>query len=478
MDIGQQSLKRASQIGLAALGILLAGAIIFFKERLFFADPSYIVFHIINGNIIAVQNNRYGSFITQIVPYIGLKLHLPLRALLIGYALSFNVFFLLVALIIVCRYKQSGLAVLMALYYFLFVSDSYFLLNDEVHQGTAWLFLFFAVIFYLGRKKANIFLLLVPFLLLSFLAVSSHFIVIISISFLWLYFIIEKKNWPFSKNNTILFSVLLAAVIAFKFLVSQSMPYENQNLKGALHFSAKDLLCVFSTPVIRIFLYRCLINYWIAVVLFIAGIIYMVRYRQLMLAAWTVISCLGYLVLMGLAYRSSDSSWGLFHVETEWTSLGIIIAAPFVFTVLPTLKPSQTTLLLSIIFIVRLSYIAGAIPTFTWRTEFKERVMARMRQKDISKLALYMDESFRPKCVLDWAFPNETLLESGLNGDKPQITFFLLNRDDKATIEAIKNPKGYFDIYSVMPTGELNSKYYSIDTVHPYQIMTYDEFFK
>jgi phosphate starvation-inducible membrane PsiE len=85
-----QGLIKCSKIALAALGILLILSVIFFKERVFFADASYVLFDILNYKKFAIQEHRYGSFITQIVPYLGAKLHLPIRALVFSYAVIFN----------------------------------------------------------------------------------------------------------------------------------------------------------------------------------------------------------------------------------------------------------------------------------------------------------------------------------------------------------------------------------------------------
>ena len=60
-----------------------------------FVNPSYISFFILNFRSLDIQVHRYGSFITQLVPYIGQQLQLPIKPVLIGYAVSFNLFYLI-----------------------------------------------------------------------------------------------------------------------------------------------------------------------------------------------------------------------------------------------------------------------------------------------------------------------------------------------------------------------------------------------
>src|SRR6185436_11625598 len=104
-----------------------------------------MIFRIINLGELQPQEYRFGSFITQIFPLLGSKLHLPLSWIVVLYSASFNLFYLAVAAILVLKIKEYALAILMSFYYVLFVSDSYFWISNEVHQGIAWMFLFFGV---------------------------------------------------------------------------------------------------------------------------------------------------------------------------------------------------------------------------------------------------------------------------------------------------------------------------------------------
>jgi len=472
-------LKNLSKIALAALGILLLGAVVYFKERMLFADAAYILFTILNYHSVAIQEYRYGSFVTQIVPYLGQKLHLPIKALLAGYAVSFNLFYCAVAALLVYRYKQYGLAILMGLYYFLLVSSTYFWISNEIHQAVAWMFLFFGVTIYLGYKGLNVFLFLLPFLLLAFLTVFTHFIVIIPLVFLWFYFWMERKHWPFSQSRSLLLSGLLLVVIALKYTFAVShLSYDSAHLHGVTHFSINDIIQSFAKPVIIQFLQRCLTNYWIAVIVFILGIAGLFRNNEKRLLVWAIVSCLGYFIIMGLTYGDCDANVQLFHIESEWECLGIIIATPFVFTLLPTLKFRFAAWFLVILFGVRLFYICTAIPLFTWRTHFQERVLAQMKKKNITKLVLYDDApAIRGKYMLNWGAPYESILMSAMNGDKPQLTFSFVNRDDKQTISSLV-PDKFNSSFGMVPAGSLDREYFIIDTVHPYQVMTYDDFMK
>ena len=145
MDVSQQLLKGPAKVALAAMTALFVLAIVFYRERVLFADAAYIAFHIINDKSLCIGKNRYGAIATQIFPYLEQQFHLSLKAILIGYGISFNLFFLSVNACLVYVFKQYRLAILMGLYFFLFVSESFIWVSD-IPQGISLMFLLYGVV--------------------------------------------------------------------------------------------------------------------------------------------------------------------------------------------------------------------------------------------------------------------------------------------------------------------------------------------
>ena len=145
------------------------------------------------------------------------------------------------------------------------------------------------------------------FALLAFVTVSTHFVIIIPLAFLWSYLIIEKTHWPFSPQRTIGFSVLLIAMIAFKYLSTIGGPqsYDSDRLEGIKKLTFGDMFESFSTQVVRMFLIRCAQNYWLAPIILVSGIISLIADKKVFLAVWTLLACLGYIVIMGVSYAAA-----------------------------------------------------------------------------------------------------------------------------------------------------------------------------
>ena len=477
MDVNHHSLKIPSRIALVAMVVLCILGAIYYKERAIFSDAAFRLFNLINYSGFDLPGNRYGAFVVQVLPYLARKLHLSVKIILFCYSVGYYLFYFFVAGVIVFVFRQYRLAILMVLYYLLFCSESYIWVS-ETYLASAWMFLLFSVIQHIWNTRPNLFLLLPPFLLLAFLTIFSHFVILIPMAYLWIYLILEKKNWPFSRNVSILLTCLLAVVIALKCLDTTSA-YDNDHLRGVTHFSLQDILDAFTSPFLRAFYYRCVTNYWLGTMVFIISIATLVKNNDRRLAIWTFLSALGYIIIMGLTYAGpGGESILLFHIESEWSGIAIIVATPFVFDFLPRLKSSTAAWVLAVIFVVRILYIISFLQPFTERNNMTEKILAQMRKKGIDKLALYNDAHLMSVSKLYWGLPYESLYISSMDGNKPQLTFLFVNPDEKQIMENIKNPKLFVEAFGGFPSSLLNKDYFQVDSTKPYTVMTYAELLK
>ncbi|RYG50032.1 MAG: hypothetical protein EOO01_11615, partial [Chitinophagaceae bacterium] len=392
------NLRKPSFLALGALLLLLIGAFAFYRHRLYFADASFIAFNVIYYQQWYIQADRYGSFITQMFLFLGQKFHLPLKFILISYAVSFNLFYLAVAAVLSLKLKQHALTILMALYYFLFVSAGYFWTNNELHQAVAWMFLWIGLTIYLGQKGFNRSLTLVLFSLLAFITLFTHFIVLIPTIFLALFLLAERKSWPFSKMMTLAFAGIVLLIMAVKFLKAGNNPYDNEHLQPLAKISLTDLWGFYKPAVVQNFFARCITNYWAATMVFFLSCYILIRKKKFLQLAITLACVLGFVILIGIVYAGYQEMPGdrnLFHIESEWQCMGILIAAGFVFYFLPSMKERYALQLLSAIFISRTVYILAALPLFSERTAMSEKILLRMQDLGITKLGIINDDRIR-----------------------------------------------------------------------------------
>lgn len=472
-----ERLRYASKTAVAVMAVLLIGAFYFYKERMLFIDAAHICFRILNNKTFNIEEHRYGSFITQMVPLIGLKLHLSLRAILLAYSVSFNLFYFIIILFLVYRYWQYGMAILMALYYTLFVSDAYFWTNNEVHQGIAWMFLFFAVSFHKAANHQGKVSQFFIFLVLAALAIFTHPLIMISTLFLWGYLYFDKEQWPYNKGQTILYSLLLIIIVIVKFRTSNGASYDGDKLKQTMHIDLDSIKNALQNPMLHTFLRHCLYNYWIAVLVAITGLATLAKQGKWLLLIWTVVAAAGFVILMSLTYIGAYDRHVQFYMESEWMTLSIIMATPFVLNFLPLLRPNIAVWLLFSIFIVRFIYIGMAAPAFTERISFVEQGLQQMRKKRLTKVVLIKENSeIEDKLLMDWGLPDESLMASVMDGDRPALTYTQMPADQLAN-GVPKDTKTMIASFQLINDG-LNTTYFPIDTLRPYTVLSYENFYK
>jgi hypothetical protein len=277
LPAGNNTLKSVANLIPALLLVLLAGALFYYKERMLFIDAPHILFRIINDGELQITEHRYGSFITQMVPLIGMKLHLSLRAVTLLYSASFYLFFLSVALLLIYKFKNYGLAILFGLYLTLFVSATYYWPNNEVHQGIAWLFLVIAINFSFAKKEGLLPLKLLLFASSFFLAIWTHPLVMIVAVYLWCFYWLDKSRWLFSQVQSWLCTGILLALCYWKFYQGQHHGYDSCKIEVVTHFDPGKIKAIFSAPQLRFFAKSCVTNYWLFLILFIAGLIGLIK---------------------------------------------------------------------------------------------------------------------------------------------------------------------------------------------------------
>ncbi len=457
------------------VGLLILSGV-YFKEKVLFGDGSYLLFNIINKRSIDIQWGRYGSIVSQFLPYAGVKLGLPIGIVGLLYAVGFNAFFLVVTAI--CYWcRQYALTILAALYFTLFFSDSFYWVS-EVPQAVGFLFITLSVLLWFGERNVFVFVIYPVFSFLLFITVSTHFVVIIPLVFLWVYLLLRKENWPYPKDKTIVLSILVVGVILFRFVNVGGKSGENIHLHNVTHFSIKDILFSFVSPVVTTFYYHLFALYWPILFVFAAGIYSLVRKKRNYIAGWIILVCVGYIIIMGLTYGDYKGEYALFHIESEWGALSVIMAAAFVFEYLSQLKTKTAVLLLLAIFGVRMVYIYKSAKIFSDRNELKEALHQKMKEKGFTKVALYDNKKLSEDLILDWALPEELILASAMKGDKPLLTCrFIRTADTVALKDLTQKDKISFD-FGTISSSDMNTQYFELDISKPYVMLNYEELMK
>ena len=448
--------------------MLLAGAVYFHLERILFSDASFILTRIINTGSLQIQEHRYGSFITQGFPLLASYSGMPLSAIVLLYSVSFNLFYLAVALLLVYTFREYGLAILMSFYYVLYVSDTYFWTNNEVHQGIAWMFLFFGMISWLWKRRIRKVIFLPVFILLAFLAIFTHPLVAFPTLFLWTFFIFENK-WAAGHKELIVYSILLLAICFAKYLLSTSVGqshYDIEKLEGLQHLHTESVFSALNSTLSGEIIKRTLTQYWIIPILFMTGMVYAIKQKKYANAVLVMVFSMAYFTAIVVTFREFTP----FYMESQLMALSIITAALFVYYALPAFKPQQAVMILVLIFMVRLAYIGHASKKWVERKEWIFLTLEDMRKKGIKKGLINEDEQTKKILIMSWGLPQESLLASALNGDDPQMTFISSTPEiiEKRLPERTSQIIGSFEN---LDNKKLNASYFNIETLGSYKLI-------
>jgi hypothetical protein len=450
--------------------VLLAGSIYFFKERMLFIDAPHVFFRIVNDGHLHIEEHRLGSFITQMFPLLGSKLHLPFTFLLILYSASFYLFFLAVALLLVYRYKNYALAILFGLYLTLFVSDTYFWPNNEVHQGIAWLMLAFAANAFIATKNRPLVGAVIFFAASFYLAIWTHPLVMLAAIYLWIFAWLDNTNWPYRKIQSIIFTLILFVLAGFKLGEGMHHGYDGTRLEvvtgGNLHLGS-----VLSAPMLTYFLKSCLYNYWAFVLLFLSGIVGMAIEKKYLPLLWTILFSLGYLFLLCLAYP--DAQGGRFYFESEFMPLTIIGCAPFVYYVLPRLSKVAGITLLILVFSIRIGHIVNASVPFTTRVHIMDTIVQKMKEKNLTKIIIPAPvPAIDSALIMNWGAPVESIFISKLKGETTQRTIIFVPPVEVKAAQSTANDT-MLACWEKRGPAQINSRYFRVDTSAPYKIIDY-----
>ncbi len=441
---------------LALFLILLAGAVTYVQERMLFCDASYICFHVLNLDRFCISEHRYGSFITQMFPLIAGKLQLPLSGVILLYSISFNLFYLTVAALLIFRYKNTLLALLMAFYYILFVSHTYFWTNNEIHQATAWMFLFFGFMLHFKNRTYSWWLHLPLFILLAGLSIFTHPLILLVFPFLWFFFL-SGENRPYNILQSVLLTLLLAGIVVVKYLLMQESAYDKQKIPG---ITLPAILNIFSSPMAGIIMKKFISHYYFVPVIFIWGLYSAFRIKKYKEIVLTIGFAFGYFTAVCLTF---DSFIPFYH-ESEWMPFTIIVAAPFVFYTIPRLNSTIATGIIIIIFVTRIVSIGIAGEKFTERKDWIYSTLDQMKKQEITKGYIYTgDEKTDNILMMPWGLPLESIIASTLQGDMSRRTFFADN-PEKVAERITQAGKGFVSSFWVEQAQSLNSYYFPVDT--------------
>jgi hypothetical protein len=453
-------------VSVVALLCLLVTSLIYWRERMLFIDAPHILFRIINDGTLQVTEHRYGSFITQVVPWVGVKLHFSLKSIMLLYSVSFYLFYLSIMSLLVFRYRAYTAAVVLALYYTLLVSDTFYWPNNEVHQGIAWLALAYTLLSRSLRKEQLRPLQIVLPAILFFIAIWTH--PLVGIIAIYVLPFALRTVYKHRKPLALAVAAVVVGLVAVKWYQGMHHGYDSAKIETVTTFDFHHVASVFTSLQFGWFLRNCVANYWLFTFIALTGFFAAMKKKDYAFFGWALLFTLGYLVLICITFPEVGDR---FYMESEYAPLSIIVAVPFVWYVLPWIRGKYSIVGIALIFCVRFVYIVSAAPLFKERLVKLDATLADMKQHGFTKaIVLAHDDQADKRMVLSWGLPVESMMLSALEGERPQRTFFYSGEEDLTKTIAVGRDT-LIGCWEKRPTSKLNARYFQMDTTSGYKPM-------
>ncbi len=398
--------------------IYILFAILFYKERIIYADSAFNVFKIIHFKWYIIEAHRYSAVLAQSIPLAGVLLNLSLKCVLILYSISFPVVFYLCFIFVAHFLKDNVAGILLLLPLVVAIRYAYFYSMTETHQAIAFCTVFFAWINSTFYSRKVIYSITGCFI--SLVCLFTHPIAIFLLIFIIFYSAISNSALKF--NYLLPFLVVISGFLLLKLKFTSSDSYEGSfftnvlNSRSLFH-SIKDFYPI------EFLLTRSKKIYFLPFLIFLIGFIYFVKskyYKQIVFVTGSIVVLA---VVTIIAYYKGDAD---VQMEKDFMPVAYFAYFPFAYFISAGENVNfRKIILLPLVLIVGLSLICNTgkkyfEPRITYMTDILEATKVFPEQKIILE-----EKEVDPNSGITWSYPYETLVLSSLYSPNDSRTIFI-----------------------------------------------------
>lgn len=350
-------------IGIVAYLYMLALSVLFYKERAIFLDCSYMIFQLVRTGAFCIEVYRFGDAFAQILPLLGYKLGQPLSVITLGYSVGLLLSPITCYIICGSVLKQYRFALVILLVSLLFATHTFYWTQSQVPQGIAPFMLIFALIW--GKPLHDIRPLHKMVIAISlFVLAFFHPLMAVILAYSTIFFLLRNDGFLNRRVLSLMagffISMLILKAVFFR------TPYERHSLSGLKNVVRlfPDYFTMYSNTA---FLRHCVTAYYWIPISFCAIVAYYISTRSYKKLAFSSGAVLGYLLLVNIMYPTTDTPQ--FYIENLYAPIGLFLALPIVFDLLPVLELKKTG-----VAIVSLIVLTGCIRIYAAHAEYTSRL--------------------------------------------------------------------------------------------------------
>ena len=446
--------------------VLLILAAKYANVRVLLTDSAYQVFYDINHQGMLINDSRYSMVLTQILPWIAIHLHLPLKLVIISYSVSFILVGYACWLITAYLMRQRQAATLM-LFVLLAIGGTFLHCISESFQLMFYVPMLYAWMCQGERLKVKgeRLKIFTYYIILAILVALAFFIYPMSVFYILFAvgFRLLKEGKPSLDKPAIITAAMLLAFIALYWLIGASG--HDSEFVPTLPVIIDSLLHFFSLGSFGTFLFMFPRLYLVPTVLLVLTLIGYARGKQW----WKFWYLLGYavafLVAACIIYQTGDSPISR---ERYFIPLFFIVGLPFLVDELPRFSQRQEWIWF-VAFIALIIFSFGRIMHYVHKYEPRleaiaevSRLAERQGQHKLLVTRSTAEEVF-PEDI--WGLALESMLFTAQQGPEHTVTIYKEEDDfDRTDADLYLNPEVYVSVnwWKRWEVKELNPHYFCL----------------
>ncbi len=397
-------------------------SIYFWKERQAF-DAAHYLFEIIDRKFFYVAHQRPLGIVSQVLPVLGVWLHLPLKAIAILYSLGDIIWYYLLFLLMAYKLETRRGIICLLLILSLTIRYSFFCPVTELLQGLALLPVWLCL---LGRSFRFRFPILIS---LMAIIIFSHPLLFYPLAFTFAWWSLMRAEGAKSINSEksrlpkILWPALVI-LMALKFFLLDS--YDHDKTFYPVVYNDYGFLKTLSFETVFDLMKVIAANYTITTLLFLVTVAIYAMQRRIKSSILLIAFVLGYLIIIAATHRfggiSNYSERMLLPIPFM-----IAMAAAGIISLSRVFVPKLMSFVgLSLVLLLHLDVLRITAKPYTLRVEQMESLTNMSRKIGIQKAIV--DETLLDQnsfAMSGWSYPIETLWISALKGPDSCVSVIL-----------------------------------------------------
>lgn len=429
-----------------AFALIIGLQAYFYKESSCIMDNAYYLFDMINSESFTIPHNRFIAVFAEFLPWIAIKLHLPLKSIFIGFSTNFLITTYLIFLIIWKQSKDITKG------YFMLLSAIFLCHHQFFFRSPEYIAIPFCFWFYtsldLYKEDNNPLFFIQSFLLLSIIVLGAHTLVLFVLFFILMYYFIQYCK--ITKHIAFLTFVFFVLVLLKKMFIPVN-GYEQSKIdifyNSLAHWKdiQKSNFLYFFREVYRMNYFYNLTNYILLISVILA--IYKRRFVEILLV---ILFVAGLFLINSIMFLEENNTY--MHYELYFFMISSIVLLFYYQNISHSIVLKRFSavyfMFLAVFFLIQTS------DYFKSRYDYLEQIIL---SSDKSKMAIEAKQLNWYKLSNSWAIDVETIFISSLNG-KTKTLFPVENTKDLNT----EDSTFIFSTFKNHKSENLNKEYFNI----------------